>query len=457
MRRQNNTIDLQGLKKELLNSNKVNDKWESYSCTLVTPMYGGGVKAGEVDKDMPIRASAIRGQLRFWWRIACGPEDPKELFEKETEIWGGIGEKEAKASRVEIRVSNVKFKGEVPAFEYERNHKDPSKYKSVPKPDPKFGHAYVLFSAQGKLIDRGTKIGDEPIKIAKPDLCFDLEVRYKIYDKKPLSQEHICEVNEAIRWWASFGGIGSRTRRGLGAIQVIASKTAKKITPVKEFEVNAKGGKLVLVAEAQTDDAIKCWRLGCDKLRDFRQGKNIGRNPPKADSKSPAGQSFWPEADSIRNLSGYWSNAHKPKIQTTNLFPRSAFGLPIIFHFQQPKESSTSEPQDHTIGVSGKDNERLASPLILRPYLDESGKWLPAALLLPKWESALTQQLEIKNLNKLPKRKNNNYSQLPTYWPTDNNERKTLAKNIKPMVGKDGQLRANDPLSAFLDFFEKGQ
>ncbi|WP_237667752.1 type III-B CRISPR module RAMP protein Cmr1 [Vibrio sp. V33_P6A3T137] len=111
MRRQNNTIDLQRLKEELDDlNNKINDKWESYSCTLVTPMYGGGVKAGEVDNDMPIRASAIRGQLRFWWRIACGVKDPEVMRENEEAMWGGISDK-AKASQVQVRVKckNVKM------------------------------------------------------------------------------------------------------------------------------------------------------------------------------------------------------------------------------------------------------------------------------------------------------------------------------------------------------------
>lgn len=32
-------------------------------------MYGGGVDAATVDLKMPIRVSAIKGQLRFWWRL----------------------------------------------------------------------------------------------------------------------------------------------------------------------------------------------------------------------------------------------------------------------------------------------------------------------------------------------------------------------------------------------------
>lgn len=455
MRRQNTKLNLQELKEKLDGSNnKASDKWESYSCQLVTPMYGGGVTAGEIDKEMPIRASSIRGQLRFWWRIANGPfNDPKDMREKEEAIWGGINDNnQAKASRVEIRVTNVQFNGEIPAFEYKPHPKNQSTYKSPPDPNPNFGHAYVLFSAQGKLINNGIQIEKAPNKIAKPDLCFNLEVRFKHYDKKSLNQEQVSEVLEAIRWWASFGGLGSRTRRGLGAIKVVANNKGNKITPVKNFEVEAKGGKLVLVAEPQIDDAIKCWRLGCDKLRDFRQGKNIGRNPPASDSRSPVGQSCWPEADSIRNLSGFYSERHEPKNSETNLFPRAVFGLPIIFHFQPSKAPNKAEPKDHIIGVLGEDNERMASPLIIRPYLDVNNKWYSAALLLPKWENALTQQLEIKKLDELPKDENNHYFHPLNHW----SNRKIEAKTIKPM-NKNGQIRADDPLSAFLDFFKEGQ
>ncbi|MEI8633100.1 type III-B CRISPR module RAMP protein Cmr1 [Vibrio sp. PP-XX7] len=92
MRRQINEGLLNSLREEL-NSHPTKKEWVSYQCTLVTPMYGGGVNAGEVDKEMPIRASAIRGQLRFWWRIACGPKDSKALFEKRKLFGVGLGVK----------------------------------------------------------------------------------------------------------------------------------------------------------------------------------------------------------------------------------------------------------------------------------------------------------------------------------------------------------------------------
>ena len=79
--------------------------WTYYSCKLVTPLYGGGVRAGAVDEAMPIRAAGLRGQLRFWWRIACGPFDSSEvMFRRESAIWGGLGSSAPTASKVAVRV-----------------------------------------------------------------------------------------------------------------------------------------------------------------------------------------------------------------------------------------------------------------------------------------------------------------------------------------------------------------
>ena len=76
-------------------------------CRLITPMYGGGVRPGEVDTEMPIRASAVRGQLRFWWRLlhAAGLP-PREGFSLECSLWGGIRKSGSRASLMTLRVKS---------------------------------------------------------------------------------------------------------------------------------------------------------------------------------------------------------------------------------------------------------------------------------------------------------------------------------------------------------------
>src|SRR5260370_23220018 len=58
---------------------------------LITPLYGGGVKPAEADPITVVRATEIRGHLRFWWR-ACGGGrfngNLAEVKKEEDAIWG---------------------------------------------------------------------------------------------------------------------------------------------------------------------------------------------------------------------------------------------------------------------------------------------------------------------------------------------------------------------------------
>jgi CRISPR-associated protein Cmr1 len=58
---------------------------------LLTPLYGGGVVAGEADPVTVVRATEIRGLLRFWWRATQGglaQGNMKQLNTLEAAIWG---------------------------------------------------------------------------------------------------------------------------------------------------------------------------------------------------------------------------------------------------------------------------------------------------------------------------------------------------------------------------------
>jgi len=81
------------------------EQWtRTFSVELITPLYGGGVEAAVPDLEMPIRATAIRGQLRFWWRLL----NPDKGLQQEREIWGGVSDKEAIASQVIINVQKIR-------------------------------------------------------------------------------------------------------------------------------------------------------------------------------------------------------------------------------------------------------------------------------------------------------------------------------------------------------------
>ncbi len=394
--------------------------WSHYTCKLVTPLYGGGVRAGEVDEQMPIRASGVRGQLRFWWRIACGPfPNSRAMFQRESEIWGGIASSRPTASRVSVRVDGITGLKVEPAFVYQPNRNRPGELRTMPDAAD-WVEAYAMFPARGELTKDKCEEKVSPHRLARAGLGFRLGVR-----RHPdLTDAQQAEVTTALRWWASFGGVGARTRRGLGAVQV------SDLTPVSAQEVMARGGRLLTGGAA--NGAEQAWKIGVGRLRQFRQGIELGRNPKSEGSQSPAGRSRWPEPDMIRRQTGRHSHGHMPTHPVTTAYPRAAYGLPIVFHF---KDENKGEPAQHLLIPEGGD--RLASPLILRPYWRDQ-HWHPAALLIPGWETVLDASAGFEA---------GTYRRV---WPTDSTQRQELAAKIKPMAG-----RGTDPLSAFMDYFEK--
>ncbi len=374
-------------------------------CTLQTPMYGGGVTPGKVDPELPIRPSALRGQLRFWWRLLYGRDRPStEVFQTESGLWGGISSNRPRASRVTLQVraervepKRLRTKGDIQDF-----------------PD------YVLIC----------KPGDNP-KLLDAGYPFDLTLRFH-----PTTQpEQRTQVVEALRWWASFGGVGARTRRGLGAVHVTSNDT--ELRPVSCRVVKAHGGRVVVgrvTSKAiNARGAVAAWKEAINTLKHFRQGPNLGRNPGSG-AKRP-GRSRWPELGTIRRRTGQQAPGHELQHPVDGFYPRAAFGLPIVFHFKDrdtPK-GLTLVPKNPCSG--DKDLDRMASPLIVRPYFDSAG-CRPLARLLPGWEQCISVLVGLDADSASPA------------WPSSLEERQRLAERIKPMRGK-----GNDALSAFMAYF----
>ena len=359
------------------------------NCELITPMYGGGVKAGEVDCKMPIRASALRGQLRFWWRLLNRAYYPNsaDLFCAESDLWGGISSTGPKASQVTLQVKAAP----VGLRDLSESRDDSNRIES------KFDYVLILEREENpKLLIEG----------------YTFELILSLNSAATVAQQ--AEVKEALRWWASFGGVGARTRRGLGAVKVTSSNPT--LDPVSDGEVCSKGGRMVL-RRPPSSNAVREWRNAIDRLKQFRQG-HLGR-------------SHWPEPDAIRRFAGSW--AHSPT-HPVDAYPRAAFGLPIVFHFKDE-----GDPEDHILEPDIGDRDRMASPLILRPYFNGTD-YHPLALLLPGWEKRVSVPVRF------------DAHSLGDAWPeaTDPppNDRPALAAQVPPMNG-----RGNDALSAFMVYF----
>ena len=314
---------------------------------VMTALYGGGAAARINDGDDPFRIPSIRGQLRFWWRATIGGQyaDEVTLRAAEAAVWGDT----ERASRVRLRMISADRGTERLA---EAAGADGRPQKVQPQ--------YALFPAQedrrniGKLYYNGR---------------FRMEVA--------AAEDVIPHVDAALWAWLTFGGVGGRTRRGAGALDCGAYRyqwkpeiflgSGSRTWPI------LKGGTVVMGSTPLPWQ--KCWEASVEVLKEYRQDRNGLR-----------GRSKWPEADEIRRLRDRWAPHHVPAPENFECgFPRAAFGLPIVFKFNQ-QGNRTEDPDVNTLDVpdpsdGGKDL-RMASPVILKPWAISEREAIPLLVVL---------------------------------------------------------------------------
>jgi CRISPR-associated protein Cmr1 len=315
---------------------------ERYTVEVITPIYGGGVVSGVPDKDMPIRASGIMYQIRFWWRLLKFKElggDWEKIRAQELRLFGQAAREDKTIDyrcRVRLQVEMVS---------------DSPTEKARRRDYVYAGNTYV----------------DE---IFKAGIKFNLVIQYCRLENEEL-RKNAALVRTAVRWWASFGGIGGRTRRGMGSVRV--SRLNNPLLPVSGNEALKYGCELR--EKNPRYSAMDAWKTATNDLHCFRQGDD-GRM--YNNNKEPK-RSLWPEPDSIRNIVGHNSRGHAPA-HDKEYFPRAMFGMPLNFRFNRDK--ARDDPAECSITPKGA--ERLASQLIIKAVAtQENWRFIPSTLRLP--------------------------------------------------------------------------
>ncbi len=185
-------------------------------------MFGGSSQPGEVNKDFPVRSSAIRGHLRFWWRATRGAifKSAYELRKREVKIFGDTDTPSSIKVWVERMTPSIHLKEAMGYGEKKKADKPPS-FEFVNNLPP-----YVAFPFDYK---RNRKM---PILFGS-NYKFKLHIYVENSSQDEAGQEELQREIDAAMWgWINFGGLGARTRRGCGSLY------CAKFSPPSEIESN---------------------------------------------------------------------------------------------------------------------------------------------------------------------------------------------------------------------------
>jgi CRISPR-associated protein Cmr1 len=412
---------------------------------IITPLFGGGAVPQTCDEITVVRGTEIRGHPRFWWGATCAGNlaDIEAVKKREDLIWGKankpkeLGPKREETVRIELSVQEEP-EPVVPFTIKTYTNRDGEQKNRLESVSATKIHPYAAFPIQPTREDLAQIPPPSTKEISKEGIEFTLTITFP--------NEYADEVKMALWAWETFGGIGARTRRGFGALQLL--EIDGKIPADSNIPPSFRESRQWLVKKleklpaidhgfpyisphlrfwmVEASDTMSGWESLIEKLAEFRQGTAGRFHSPNYRNKP--GRSYWPEAEAVRDLTKS-RRSDLPACGHPKKFPRAVFGLPIIFHFiredqhnkNNPHISKAKDPADATL-LSGGGGDRLASPLILKPLGCQNGQvcglavildgyTIPSSLMLKEQNGKLhrvTHQLTAADIHALSSLKLNN-------------------------------------------------
>ncbi len=347
----------------------------------ITPMFGGSAKTREVDNQNPIRPSSVRGHLRFWWRATAGARvsSAAELFEAEEKLWGSAKEYGLVSLRVQTLESGAPVKP---------SDLVPDRGTAQSGPMERF---FLAPFNENRKESLGEAFGRKEVKF---QCVFSFQ--------KQVTPEQQLEVKAAIRAWITFGGVGARTRRGCGSLEVIKDKpewqpqNAEQLrtwfagVPDRAIERTSLYGAHLQLGDAENSrrkalTALEAWR----ELGKFWTRFRKGHFTDKHEQYNAMSGASWHDHGELQHFS-----SSDREIELSKPF----YGLPLIY--QSFKNTDAFSGEIEAVSSHGR---RMASPVILKPVAFADGSIRPLVVLL-RAPSPVKIKIKKQELNLKPPR-----------------------------------------------------
>ena len=308
-------------------------KTATFTLELLTPCFCAGADQSKAE----IRAPAIRGQLRWWFRTLGGFKAlaTTPLRDQEALIFGSAAGDDGNASPLTVRVTQPQTQS------VEKNGESP-------EANIRSATGYILFPLRNKTrgaIESGT---------------FDLKITWRGAPALWPNIRHLVTV------FSHLGSLGFRSRRGYGALAPTPSnpvdlKIALSVFNQASQAISIRSLPATTAPLPALANWLKGWRSHGRSSVDLIDGK----------PKNPASMPGFKYAKADHDA-GYGMNRNGPTY-------RAALGLPIIQRCDRTTNNWEFE--------AGRDKGRFASPVLLRPHRTAGGQIIPLIIFVHahKW------------------------------------------------------------------------
>ncbi len=367
------------------------------SIEVVTPLFLGGVDPRGAPE---LRAASVRGALRFWLRAllggVIGDRNLDALRQAESAVFGST---DTGASPVVVRIINPTEHTSVPFSKLTGWNPDSKSYQQP-------GIAYLFFAV------RETR--NEPERKAiSAGSSFELALSLRAGAQ---DQDALLKTYAALWLLTHLGGLGARSRRGAGSLQVIGSVSrdghnlsselpplgVRAATPAElqqELQEGLRKLRTGIAANASISSPSAFNILRPDVCRIWVINRPFNSWEKALDAVGQQMQQFRsrrrPDYQNVKN-----AVQEQPLMQSVE---RAAFGLPIVFFFPslykqyiQQKMEKDQARKKATGTLEGDKHDRRASPLFIRVTRLANGKYVLVLTLFQAQLLEAGEKLKLK-------------------------------------------------------------
>jgi hypothetical protein len=318
-------------------------KTETFHLELITPCFCGGAQP---DQQAEIRSSAIRGQLRWWFRTLGGFKSlaPMPVSEQETMIFGSTADNHPRAGQLIVR-------GRPP------EGRDARESARHPQPNMNEPEGYLLFPLR------------QQVRMKSQLPSFRLTVLWR-------GEVRLwSDLRSLLGVFGQLGALGFRGRRAMGAL-AFSSDPPDLAKDLDRFS----NPRNVSVKELNRPDPMpkdQCVPALANWLKSWRQH---GRTPQLALDQPGFDYARRDHNEGVKRLSGHIAagdpSGHAARGREGVTF-RPALGLPIIQFFSSAPRGTPNKVNWEWSWRADirKAHGRFASPVLLRPHRDAQGNW----------------------------------------------------------------------------------